>query len=176
MPVAHYLCGGIAIDDCGRTSMPGLIALGECAGSGLHGADRLASNSLLEALVIPRRAALATLELQPKGTSPPLPRIVRSKLSRKTPEPVVRALAGLRHAMSAHVGIVRDHEGMAMALRSIAHCERAIAPMWLRRRWSAALMDLRDLAAVARAITEAAVAEPRSIGAHHLEEREHAAL
>ncbi|MBK9148513.1 MAG: L-aspartate oxidase [Flavobacteriales bacterium] len=170
-PAAHYLCGGIATDDQGRSSLPGLIAIGECAGSGLHGADRLASNSLLEALVIPRRAANAWLR-ETHGEHVASKRcIAQSKLSRRAPEAAMRAIASIRHAMSAHAGIIRDLEGLEAALRTIARCERAIAAMWQRRRWSLPLIEARDLAAVSRAVIEAALAQPVSIGTHQISER-----
>ncbi len=171
MPAAHYLCGGIATDDSGRTALSGLYALGECAGTGLHGADRLASNSLLEALVIPRRAADAIREA-PHCEGGSLPRRQwPSKLSRSAPTGALRAISALRHAMSMHAGTLRDPEGLAMAMRMVARCERALGPMWVRRRWSLELINLRDLAAVARAVLEGALAEPVSAGTHHLVDR-----
>lgn len=170
VPAAHYLCGGIATDDRGLTSLPGLLALGECAGSGMHGADRLASNSLLEALVIPKRAA-AVVAVLPGSDEPPVdPGPIKPHIASRSPQGVHRALHDLRHVMSMHVGIVRDREGLSIALRTIAHCERVIAPMISRRRWSHDLFILRDLLGVARAITEAALAEPESVGAHYLDE------
>lgn len=167
-PAAHYICGGIATDDRGRTSLPGLLALGECAGSGLHGADRLASNSLLEALVIPKRAAdaVARMALTEVACSEdsPYPQHIASR----SPQSIRRALNDLRHTMSTHVGLVRDREGLSIALRTIAHCERVIAPMWTGRRWSRELFMLRDLLGVARAIVEAALKEEVSVGTHFL--------
>ncbi|MBK6831874.1 MAG: hypothetical protein IPG92_14555 [Flavobacteriales bacterium] len=71
--------------------------------------------------------------------------------------------------MSAHVGIIREQEGMLHALCIIAKLERQVAPVWNRHRWSAELIDLRDLLAVARSITSAALAEPASLGAHYVE-------
>jgi L-aspartate oxidase len=171
-PAAHYLCGGIATDATGRTSLPGLYALGECACTGLHGADRLASNSLLEALVIPRHAAEATLRDERPRALRETQRIAGSKLSFRAPVPAQRETEALRHAMSAHAGIIRERMGLEIALRTIAHGERVIHPMLQRRRWSMALLDLRDLLTVARAITEAALVEPVSVGTHYLEARQ----
>ncbi|MBK6754227.1 MAG: L-aspartate oxidase [Flavobacteriales bacterium] len=169
VPAAHYMCGGIRTDDSGRTALKGLFALGECASSGLHGADRLASNSLLEALVIPKRAAGIVF------TSAPIEKLRSSRpyrenwLSRRTSAIVTRALGSLRHAMSTHVGIIREEGGMLHTLCIIAMLERQIAPIWNRRRWSPELIDLRDLLVVARSITSAALAEPASMGAHYVE-------
>lgn len=168
VPAAHYLCGGVATDDRGRTDLPGLLALGECAGSGLHGADRLASNSLLEALVIPKRAAASVAAMADPVVPLVDPGPTRQHVASRAPQGVHRAMHDLQHAMSTHVGIVRDKEGLSVALRTIAHCERVIAPMCSRRRWSRDLFILRDLVGVARAITEAALAEPDSVGTHYL--------
>lgn len=167
MPAAHYMCGGVRTNDRGRTTLPGLYALGECASSGLHGADRLASNSLLEALVIPKRAAQDTLI--GSLNRPFQDDVVRStdNLSSRVNDALLRGIVALKHVMSTHVGIVRDREGMNHALHLIAREERMIAQLWTRKRWSRELIDLRDMLAVARSITETALAEPLSIGGHY---------
>jgi L-aspartate oxidase len=110
-PAAHYTMGGIVTDLDGRTELPGLYAAGECACTGVHGANRLASNSMLECLVFGRRAALAsasepaipsTLEPSPRPTAPP------------------RVTADLRRAMWRDAGLVRDGSGLE-ALVGAAH-------------------------------------------------------
>lgn len=172
MPAAHYMCGGLFTDDRGHTSIHGLFALGECAGSGLHGADRLASNSLLEALVIPKRAAEATWET-PCAQAVPAPRtIAQHRLAKRPVEIVGRAMTALTHAMTMHVGIIRHTKGLESALRVINCIERQVEPIWKRRRWTPGLMDLRDLLVVARSVTDAALHEPVSVGAHYLEDPE----
>lgn len=170
MPVAHYMCGGLRTDDCGRTSIAGLYALGECAGSGLHGADRLASNSLLEALVIPERAAGATLEASTVDPVRSSCTVMHSRLAKRPVEIVDRAMGALTHGMTTHAGIVRNAKGLESVLRVISCIERQLQPIWHRRRWSPGLMDLRDLLVVARSLTEAAMREPVSVGAHYMEE------
>src|SRR5207248_9731505 len=94
-PAAHYLMGGIATDLDGRSSVPGLLAVGECACTGLHGANRLASNSLSECFVFGRRAALAALDEPPtaRGAPPPLADV---RAPDATPAPETRA-APWRH-------------------------------------------------------------------------------
>lgn len=100
-PAAHYLIGGVLTDLDGRTTLPGLLAVGECACTGLHGANRLASNSLSECFVFGSRAARAALDEQSAGDPPPAPDW------RFTPPTVAT-----REAVWEHAGPIRDAEGM----------------------------------------------------------------
>lgn len=109
-PAAHYTMGGVLTDLEGRTEVPGLYAAGECACTGVHGANRLASNSLLECLVFSRRAALAAHdEPELRNLTPP-----------PSPEPLPAVTEALRRALWQHGGLVRDAEGLA-ALVSEPH-------------------------------------------------------
>ena len=103
-PAVHYHMGGIAADVTGRTSLPGLFAVGECAATGLHGANRLASNSLLEAAVCGQLAGEAARDLADPKTLP-LP-------ATAPPELPDKALAALREAMINEAGVIRDAEGL----------------------------------------------------------------
>jgi L-aspartate oxidase len=141
---AHYHMGGIAAGPDGRTSLPGLFAVGECAATGVHGANRLASNSLLEAAAFGRRTGrAAAAETSTGGGTLPTP---------VAPDLSAEALQMLRQTMSRCVGVVRDAAGLSGALAVIARLE-AEAPGAL------------PLIA-ARLIAEAALARRESRGGH----------
>jgi L-aspartate oxidase len=125
-PAAHYTMGGVVTDLHGRTELPGLYAAGECACTGVHGANRLASNSMLECLVFGRRAALASLaepDLAPEETP-------------VVPEPEAAVTADLRRALWREAGLVRDGAGLERLLRSPHLLTRLIAASALVRQES----------------------------------------
>jgi L-aspartate oxidase len=124
-PASHYVMGGIVTDLDGRAEgVPGLFAVGECACTGLHGANRLASNSLSECFVFGRRAALAGIELEPPRDAP---------AARLPEQPVAPAPSrATREAMWRHAGLERSAEGLAPLLgdehplaRLVAACARS---------------------------------------------------
>jgi L-aspartate oxidase len=161
-PAAHYLMGGVRTDVDGRTSLPGLYAAGEVACTGVHGANRLASNSLLEGLVFGARAA----EAMRRESGDPVKAEVRASLptSDVSLPPVEEAIRRLQQQMWEHAGLLRDAE----LLRSIDLAEatryaNAIpSSQWTRREYEA-----RSLARVARAIVVCALAREESRGAHY---------
>ena len=138
-PACHYHMGGIATDANGRTSLPGLYAAGECASTGVHGANRLASNSLLEAAVFGARAGRAAAA-EPTLATAPLVRLVVPQL----PSASVQAL---RLAMRGEAGVVRSAEGLSRLLATIGDLE-------VRHGRAAALVAARLVAACALARTE----------------------
>jgi len=148
-PAAHYHMGGIAADANGRSSLEGLWAVGECASTGLHGANRLASNSLLEALVFGARAAQDVknrIVARPGSGMPPAP----ERFALPAP-PMV-----LRKAMTKLVGLERDDAGLREAMGIIAQVERA----------GPAEPALLNMTAAAKLVTAAALMRRESRGAH----------
>ena len=119
-PAVHYHMGGVATDLDGRTSLEGLLAAGECASTGVHGANRLASNSLLEAAVFGARAGRVAKSLA-FGAEPPL-------AAEATPDLPNAALQILRQAMSRDAGVIRDAEGLSRLVAVLDALETAHGP------------------------------------------------
>ena len=148
-PAAHYHMGGIASDAQGRSSLEGLWVVGECAATGLHGANRLASNSLLEGLVFGARVADDVRGILRSGEAREIPKAPQLKALQPPPRL-------LREAMSRHVGLERDAHGLMQALAVIDRVERA-------GNGEAALLNMT---AAARLVTAAALARQESRGSH----------
>lgn len=164
-PAEHFLCGGLDVDTRGRTSLDRLYAAGECARTGVHGANRLASTSLLEGLVWGLRAgADAAMHRQPADASAPAPPATGPAPTRF----IDAAYERLRNTMDAHVGLRRTGKGLHTAadrLRALSDEADARAATNGRSR---TLTELRSAALVAARIAEAAAANKTSVGTHHV--------
>jgi L-aspartate oxidase len=166
-PAAHYLMGGIRTDLGGRTSVAGLYAAGEAACTGVHGANRLASNSLLEGLVFGARAAQAML-------ADGLPLVRLESESPRAAEPLRPAeeqyledvIARLRSAMWVHAGLLREESSLRDGLARQAACEAAPAELAGKDKTGRRLSEARALSRVAEAILKSALARTESRGAH----------
>ncbi len=152
-PAEHYHMGGLWTDGHGRTSLPGLWAAGEVASTGLHGANRLASNSLLEAVVYGDRVARDVAAALPRLPAPePAP------LPDRPARPDPKSAAELRQIMSRHVGVLRDEAGLGKALRALGRLrDRALAE---------GSIDLRNRAEAALLIAASAYLRRESRGGH----------
>ncbi len=168
VPAAHYVCGGIETNDRAETSVPGLFAAGECACSGLHGANRLASNSLLEALVMADRAAeRAVEEVRSQKSEYESPKSkVQSPESAADDERVAELRRRLQGRMWQSAGIVRTDAGLAEVREELM----MLAAEAGRLEPSVAGMELRNLLAASRLVVECALRRPESRGLHYNED------
>ncbi len=168
VPAAHYTCGGVVTDLAGRTDLAGLYAVGETSCTGLHGANRLASNSLLECLVVGRAAAQA-IEADgfSAGCHAPLPNWDESRVSDPDEEVVVaHNWDELRRLMWNYVGIVRTDKRLARAQHRIALLREEIHEYYANFKVSRDLLELRNLVDVASLIVESACSRRESRGLH----------
>jgi L-aspartate oxidase len=163
-PAEHFCCGGVAVDDRGRASLDRLFAAGECARTGVHGANRLASTSLLEGLVWGLRAGEAAAGRDPQPTEPPelldsdpaLPdRFAAEKFTR------------LRRVMEEHVGLERAPEGLQRATAVLRRLKGEV-DAYVRTRTSRSLYELRNASVTALLVARAAAANEQSVGCHYL--------
>ena len=169
VPATHYTCGGVVTDLNGRTDLPGLYALGETACTGLHGANRMASNSLLECLVFGRVAAKDIVRDLPN--IPPVPTLPEWDESRVTDSDeeivVTHNWHELRQMMWNYVGIVRTNKRLQRAANRIRLLKREINEYYSNFRVSNDLIELRNLATVAELIVRCALRRRESRGLHY---------
>lgn len=169
VPAAHYTCGGVVTDLAGRTDLAGLYAVGETACTGLHGANRLASNSLLECLVIGRSAAEAIDAAGPGAhAQAPLPDWDESRVSDSDEEVVVaHNWDELRRLMWNYVGIVRTDKRLERAQHRLALLRDEILEYYANFRVTRDLLELRNLVEVASLIVDSARSRRESRGLHY---------
>ena len=166
VPAAHYTCGGVVTDVDGRTDVPGLYAVGETACTGLHGANRLASNSLLECLVVGRACALE-IAAKPRTDIPALPAWDESRVTNADEEVVIaHNWDELRRFMWNYVGIVRTNKRLERAQHRIALLKEEIDEYYRNFRITHDLLELRNLVDVASLIVNSALSRRESRGLH----------
>ena len=166
VPAAHYTCGGVVTDLHGRTDLPGLYAVGETACTGLHGANRLASNSLLECVVI-GRACAHDIEAKERTSVPYLPDWDESRVSDADEEVVIaHNWDELRRFMWNYVGIVRTTKRLERAQHRIALLKEEIDEYYRNFRITHDLLELRNLVDVASLIVNSALQRRESRGLH----------
>jgi L-aspartate oxidase len=169
VPAAHYTCGGVVTDLQAKTNIAGLYAIGEVACTGLHGANRMASNSLLECLVFAEIAATNISQQLSSLTMPePVPEWDNSLVSESDEEIVVaHNWDELRQFMWDYVGIVRTNKRLSRAMHRLAILKQEIAEYYAKFHISSDLLELRNLVIVAELIIRCAQHRKESRGLHY---------
>ena len=166
VPAAHYTCGGVVTDLAGRTDLAGLYAIGETTYTGLHGANRLASNSLLECMVFAQAASQAIAK-EPLLRCPPLPAWDDSQVTDADESVVIsHNWDELRRFMWDYVGIVRTNKRLERAAHRIALLQGEIHEFYARFHVTRDLLELRNLVQVADLIVRSAQSRHESRGLH----------
>jgi L-aspartate oxidase len=169
VPSAHYTCGGVLTDSFARTDIAHLYAIGEVACTGLHGANRMASNSLLECLVFAERAHIDIVQnLSTIPTPPNLPDWDESQVSNSDEEVLVsHNWDELRHFMWDYVGIVRSDKRLSRAMSRVELLKKEISEYYSHFRVTSDLLELRNLVIVAELIIRCAQQRKESRGLHY---------
>ncbi len=170
VPAAHYLCGGIQVDECGKSSIDNLYAVGECACTGLHGANRLASNSLLEAVVFAHRAAAHSIKKSREV-------MFRQDIpdwdaeGTETPEEMILITQSLREVqaiMSSYVGIVRSELRLKRAFDRLEILYKENEALYEKTIISPKLCELRNIICIGYLIIKHAMRRKESVGLHYM--------
>ena len=169
VPAAHYTCGGIKVDAWARTSIGNLFASGECASTGLHGANRLASNSLLESLVFSHRASTEAIQL-----------IGKTQYENSVPDwnasgtvfneemiLITQSLKELQGIMSNYVGIVRSNLRLKRAFDRLQILQEETEMLYEKSVLTEKICELRNMITVAGLIIQMAADRRESRGLHH---------
>lgn len=164
-PSAHYMMGGVWTDLNGATTVPGLFAAGEVACSGVHGANRLASNSLLEGLVFGARAALAAVAYAARQE---IPSLTAQEATLKAEQvgsldDAEKLRSSLRRTMWGQVGVIRSGESLIRACAQLSRWAQLVAQPFSNR----AALEVKNMVQVAHCIAEAALWRENSVGAHY---------
>ena len=169
VPAAHYTCGGIIVDTAGRTDLEGLYAIGEASCTGLHGANRMASNSLLECIVYAEAAAADISEKLPRlGAPSSAPPWDESQVTDSDEDVVIsHNWDELRRFMWDYVGIVRTNKRLERALHRVNLLQSEIAEYYGNYKVGNDLLELRNLAMVAELMIRCAIERKESRGLHY---------
>ncbi|MCP3679127.1 MAG: L-aspartate oxidase [Gammaproteobacteria bacterium] len=176
VPAAHYLCGGILTDECGRTDIRRLYAIGETACTGLHGANRLAGNSLLEGATMAHHAASTSLAdlnqtAQPEQTIEGWDSQMAAPTQRSSQ--IHAHWRGLRSEMTSYAGIIRNDQGLNHMLKLIAQRSKMIENYYWQHHITADLIESRNIALVAKLIVTSALKRAESRGGHYRDDYPH---
>ncbi len=170
VPVVHFACGGVKTDLWGRTLLKGLYAVGEVACTGLHGANRLASTSLLEGLVFGDRVARAVQEDFPDLEDPRwynIPEWIDTGTEDPDPALIQQDWATLKHIMWNYVGVVRTRERLRRAVRDLRHLWLEVETFYRHTRLCPRLIELRNGLQTALVVARSALRNPESRGTHY---------
>ena len=172
VPAAHYFCGGVWVDEWGQSSLKNLYAVGEVACTGVHGANRLASTSLLEGLVWGERAALHIQEqladdLLPMPDGQDIAPWLDTSREEADPALLTQDMGSIKNIMWNYVGLVRTGRRLERALRELRGLDIEIEQFYRRTRLSDELIGLRNAVKTAQIVTEAAWQNKRSMGCHY---------
>ena len=173
VPAAHYFCGGVAVDEWGQTSIQNLYAVGEVSCTGLHGANRLASTSLLEGLVWGNRAASdveSRLSSDSRPATPSLQEVPpwdESGLTEDSDPALIQGdMQTIQNIMWHYVGLVRTGDRLSRAIRELRHLQNEIEMFYQKTKLSDGLIGLRNAVEVALIVAEAARHNRQSRGCH----------
>jgi L-aspartate oxidase len=172
VPAAHYFCGGVAVDEWGRTNIDRLYAVGEVSCTGLHGANRLASTSLLEGLVWGTRAACDIAFRLDSGsrcavTSQDIPAWDESGLTQDSDPALIQGdMQTIQNIMWHYVGLIRSSDRLSRAIRELRHLQNEIETFYRKTKLSDGLIGLRNAVEVALIVSQAAQHNRQSRGCH----------
>jgi L-aspartate oxidase len=173
VPAAHYFCGGVAVDEWGQSSIANLYAVGEVSCTGLHGANRLASTSLLEGLVWGHRAAdsvekALSKRIPPIPTREDIPAWDESNLTKDSDPALIQGdMQTIQNIMWHYVGLIRSGDRLARAIRELRHMQNEIETFYRKTKLSDGLIGLRNAVEVSLIIAQAAQHNRQSLGCHY---------
>jgi L-aspartate oxidase len=167
-PAAHYICGGVKTNEYGETNIENLLVVGECACTEVHGANRLASNSLLESLVFSSMAVHKAKEFL-KGKIQEKSQKEKLEIYKGNRKKIKNLETELRKSMWEHVGIVRSEEGLKYELEKLEQLEKDVGNLY-KTGISVELLELRNMITVGKLITKAALIRKESRGTHYRED------